>query len=42
MNYQRAAARDSGKVKEAALKRIAQLQNPPAVTAKAQDGEKER
>ena len=39
MNYQRAAARDSGKVKEAALKRIAQLQNPPA---KTQDGEKER
>jgi hypothetical protein len=42
MNYQRAAARDSGKVKEAALKRIAQLQNPPAVTAKTEDGEKER
>jgi hypothetical protein len=42
MNYQRAAARDSGKVKEAALKRIAQLQSPPAVTAKTQDGEKER
>ncbi len=42
LNYQRAAARDAGKVKEAALKRIAQLQNPPAVTAKTQDGEKER
>ncbi|MGI8982012.1 MAG: hypothetical protein ACR2FY_22495 [Pirellulaceae bacterium] len=42
LNYQRAAARDAGKVKEAALKRIAQLQNPPAVTAKVQDEEKER
>lgn len=41
LNYQRAAARDGGKVKEAALKRIAQLQNPP-VEAKRQDGEKER
>jgi hypothetical protein len=36
LNYQRAAARDAGKVKEAALKRIAQLQ------AGKQDGEKER
>ena len=42
LNYQRAAARDAGKVKEAALKRITQLQNPPAVTAKTDDGEKER
>lgn len=42
LNYQRAAARDTGKVKEAALKRIAQLQNPAAVTAKTQDVEKER
>jgi hypothetical protein len=42
LNYQRAAARDAGKVKEAALKRIAQLQNSPAVTAKKQEGEKER
>ena len=42
LNYQRAAARDAGKVKEAALKRISQLQNPPAVTAKTQGGEKER
>jgi hypothetical protein len=36
LNYQRAAARDAGKVKEAALKRISQLQ------AGKQDGEKER
>ncbi|MFN0018036.1 MAG: hypothetical protein ACKVP0_07245 [Pirellulaceae bacterium] len=36
LNYQRVAARDSGKVKEAALKRIAQLQ------AGKQDGERER
>ena len=39
LNYQRAAARDGGKVKEAALKRIAQLQSLPAGK---QDGEKER
>lgn len=42
LNYQRAAARDAGKVKEAALKRISQLQSPPAATAKTQGGEKER
>ena len=42
LNYQRAAARDGGKIKAAALKRIAQLQNPPVATAKTQDGEKER
>lgn len=36
LNYQRAAARDAGKVKEAALKRIRSL------AAEKQDGEKER
>lgn len=41
LNYQRAAARDAGKVKEAAMKRILQIESPP-VEAKRQDGEKER
>lgn len=41
LNYQRAAARDAGKVKEAAMKRISQIESPP-VEAKRQDGEKER
>ena len=39
LNYQRAAARDTGKVKEAALARISQIQR---LAAKRQDGKTER